>query len=185
MNAFQLLVASALLTTPTEELHLGDVSALHASWAPAIRVVALHWELLDARETHFLLANEQDFDADLKVLHERYTDLRSAPPLAESKRFPTRDVINDLLSFNRAYRHDLNERLAIDQIHGEELRAALAETDQLYRVWDTVRDAKCDYYYVYVRRRALQQLREQVGETAFYTGQLPPYVPIWRFPGSE
>jgi hypothetical protein len=43
-----------------------------------------------------------------------------------------------------------------------------------------VRDARCDYYYVTVRRLALKRLRELVGDEAYYAGNLPPCVPIWR-----
>ena len=62
-----------------------------------------------------------------------------------------------------------------------ELREMLQEVDRLYNIWDTVRDARCDYYYVTVRRQALKKLRETVGDDAYYSGALPPHVPIWRF----
>ena len=61
------------------------------------------------------------------------------------------------------------------------LRVALQETDRLYQVWDKVRDARCPYYYVTVRRQALKQLRELVGEDSYYSGNLPPCVPLWHF----
>jgi hypothetical protein len=32
------------------------------------------------------------------------------------------------------------------------------------------------------RRQALQELRDLVGARAFYSGQLPPHVPLWRIP---
>jgi hypothetical protein len=32
-----------------------------------------------------------------------------------------------------------------------------------------------------VRRQALKQLRTLIGAEAYYTGQLPPHVPLWRF----
>jgi hypothetical protein len=43
-----------------------------------------------------------------------------------------------------------------------------------------LRDARCDYYYVAYRRQALQQLREAIGPQAFYSGRMPPHVPLWR-----
>jgi hypothetical protein len=182
MGTYKLLVAAVLITSPCEdEAGARHLAECHEALAPAVRCVAMQWELLDPRETHFLLAQAKEFPGDIKVLQERYRDLRAAPPLAESHRFPSRDVVNDLLSFNRSYRHDLSNRLSYDQARSEELRAALTETDQLYRVWDTVRDARCEYYYVTVRRQALLQLRQLVGDPAFYSGQLPPHVPVWRF----
>ena len=58
---------------------------------------------------------------------------------------------------------------------------ALAETDRLYKVWDAVRDARCDFYYVTVRRQALKRLREALGDAAYAATDLPPHVPAWRF----
>jgi hypothetical protein len=128
-----------------------------------------------------VLAQPQDFAADLKLLQGRYRELVNAPRLEECTRFPERPLVNDLMAFNRAYRNDLTTRLALDTIHEDELRAALTETDQLYRIWDAIRDARCDYYYITVRRQALQQLRELLGAEAYYSGRLPPHVPSWRF----
>jgi hypothetical protein len=58
---------------------------------------------------------------------------------------------------------------------------AINETQQLYHVWDAVRDARCEFYYVTVRRQALLKLRGLIGENDYYEAKLPPYVPIWRF----
>ena len=57
----------------------------------------------------------------------------------------------------------------------------LCETDRLFRAWDAVRDARCEFYYTTVRRHALKNLREMIGDDAFAAGELPPYVPEWRF----
>ena len=54
-----------------------------------------------------------------------------------------------------------------------------------HRVWDKVRDVHCEYHYVTYRRQALQELRELVGPRAYYTGQLPPHVPLWRIPVAD
>jgi hypothetical protein len=44
-----------------------------------------------------------------------------------------------------------------------------------------VRDARCEYYYVTVRRQALKRLKDMLGEDDYYAAKLPPHVPIWRF----
>src|SRR5438093_1541624 len=72
-------------------------------------------------------------------------------------------------------------RQPLELLNWWELRVALQETDHLYQVWDAVRDARCDYYYVTVRRLALKRLRDLVGEEAYYSSNLPPCVPLWRF----
>ena len=57
----------------------------------------------------------------------------------------------------------------------------MEEVKALYVVWDALRDAKCDYYFIHIRRQALLKLREKIGAEAFAAGQMPPYVPMWRF----
>ena len=48
-------------------------------------------------------------------------------------------------------------------------------------MWDAVRDARCEFYYVTVRRQSLQKLRDLIGKEAYAAGELPDYVPTWRF----
>ncbi len=153
----------------------------HPVLAPAVQRLAVDMQLMDPRETRFLMVNPGDFAGDVYLIHNRHKEIGNAPFVEEAERFPPRELVNDFISFNRSYRHDLLERLAIDAIHGGDINAALAETEQLYRIWDAVRDARCDYYYVVVRRQSLLTLRELVGPEAFYSGRLPPHVPVWRF----
>jgi hypothetical protein len=184
MVAFKVLAAAALLTSswePSQE----QSARLHAESASALRTLVLRWEIMDRREKDDLLANPQNFAADLKLLRERFAELHDAPAVAEATRFPCKDVVSDLLAGNRAYRQELATRLEVDTIHCEELRAALLETDQLYQVWDAIRDARSEYCFVFVRRQALKRVREMIGDQAFFTGELPPYVPIWRLPLAE
>ena len=181
MTPFHHLCAFALLASPPDSLHLPQAARLYAPLAPALRAVALRLELLDPREVTYVLTDRDEFAENLKLLQERFGELHAAPPLAESKRFPGREQVGDLLAFNRLYRERLHHRLKVDRLHADELEEALRETDHLYRVWDLVRDACCEYYYVTYRRQALHRLREAVGAHAFYTGQLPPHVPLWRF----
>jgi hypothetical protein len=182
MSTYNCLIAFALLASPPDVLELPEAPKLHPPLAPALRAMALHWELLDPREVGYVLAQADDFAGDLKLLQGRFQELAAAPALAECKRLPSREMAGDLLAFNRTYRDSLTNRLALDMVHADELRAALTETDQLYRIWDMVRDARCEYYYITYRRQALQQLLELVGPQAFYSGQLPPHVPMWRIP---
>jgi hypothetical protein len=182
MFAYQCLLAVTLLSAPPDAVDLTDPPPDYAVLRPVLQQMAVQWEILDPREVRYVLARAEDFQADMKLLRRRYRNLSSAPRLSECDRFPDRTVVNDLLNFNRAYRQFLTVRQPVNLIHGDELREALNETDRLYQVWDAVRDARCNYYYVTVRRQALQQLRELVGVDAFYRGSLPPHVPVWRFP---
>jgi len=175
------LLAVALLTYPTEAHH--TPGSLHhlASTRQAVQTLAVEWELLDPREVKFVLSRAEDFEGDVRLLQRRWTDLADAPPLSDSLRFPDRTVVNDLLSFNRSYRQMIDQRQALEPALWWELQEILREVDRLYQIWDLVRDARCEYYYVTVRRQALKKLQGLIGEPAYSDGALPPHVPLWRF----
>ena len=176
MFTAECLVAALLLTAPQE-------ASQDIAWAqvlrPNILALAMDAEVLDAREKGFVMG--QDLLGDLAMLQGRYAEFSRAPLLAEAERFPDRKLINEFLALNRAYRNQLTQRLAIDLIHAEEIRVAVQDTDQLYQIWDAVRDSRCDYYYVTVRRQSLSLLRDLIGDESFYSGRMPPQVPVWHF----
>ncbi len=182
MFPYHLLVASLLLASPADGLEKADAAALFKEFAPALRKLAIAGEILDPRETEHILARPEDFAADLKLLGERNRDLAGAPLLIECRRFPERAMVDDLLAFNRSFQKDLEARLPLDPIHAEDVRVVLRENEQLHHIWDTVRQARCQFYYVSVRRQALKELRALIGAEAYDAGQLPPNVPTWRIP---
>ena len=147
------LLAFNLLTAPPEAanfqggLHHGDAFRL------TLQQAAINLEILDRREVRYVLMRREEYSSDLSLLRRRYQDLEDAPPLNDCERFPSRDVVNELLSFNRAYRQYLGSRQPLDLARWWEFRIAIQETDCLYHIWDTLRDARCQYYYVTVRRR--------------------------------
>jgi len=183
MLTCEFVLAAVLLTAPKDI----PLPPNQAGWVevmrPSMIAMAVDAEILDPRERAFLLT--QDILGDLTMLQTRNEELAGAPLLGECARFAERKLVNDFLAVNRSYRNDLHARLAIDLVNMEELRTAILETDRLYQVWDTVRDARCDYYYVTVRRQALQLLRDLIGPQAFYSGEMPPNVPVWHFPRSQ
>lgn len=181
------VVAAALLVAPasTEQQPAAPPCVRPDADAPLVRValqqLALASELLDPREVEYLLSRGAEFDVDARTVRARYRDLAGAPPLCDFARFPNRELVGDMIVFNRDYRRHLTERLAIDRLDAASIRAALQETDGLYEIWDLVRDARSDYYYLTVRRQALADLRKKIGYHAYYAGGLPPVVPVWRF----
>jgi hypothetical protein len=178
------LVLAVLLLTGANPPGLEDPAMLREQF-PTFRAglvgLALEWEILDPRETRYVLARPEDAVADLQMLRRRHEELRNAPPLADAMRFPDRTTVNELLVFNRAYKNYVEVRQPMELAHGFTLRTAQKEVDQLYQVWDTIRDARCEYYYVTVRRQALKRLRDLLGDDDYYNGELPPHVPLWRF----
>jgi hypothetical protein len=180
MLTMDYVLAAALLTTPPDA-ELSVNANLFSAVGPAIQKLALTWEILDPREVRYVLARPEDFAADLKMLQRRYIDLAGAPPLHDSDRFPDRATVTEMLTFNRAYRKQMETRLAAEPVHWWEFQEMVNEADRLYQIWDSIRDARCGYYYVTVRRQALKKLQDALGLEAYYDGRLPPHVPLWRF----
>jgi hypothetical protein len=175
------LLAAALLTAPPDAVDPADALDAACALAPEMQRLALSWEVLDAREVRFVLTRREDLKTDLDLLRRRADDLADAPPLHDCMRFPPRAVVVEMLGFNRAYREQLERRMEVEASRAWEFREALNEVDRLHRIWDAIRDSRCDYYYITVRRRALKTVRDTIGEQAFYNGDIPPHVPLWRF----
>jgi hypothetical protein len=184
MTVLELILAAALLTgkAPAEMEDPAFLKSQFPSLRFALTALALDWEILDPRETRYVLAHPEDVASDVQMLKRRYQELGDAPQILDAARFPDRTVINELLAFNRAYRTHVEMRQPLEMgPNGYNLRTALREVDHLYQVWDTTRDARCEYYYVTVRRQALKRLREMLGDADYYQGRLPCHVPVWRF----
>jgi len=95
-------------------------------------------------------------------------------------RFPPRETVNEILSFNRAYRRHLGVRQPVELAVLVGLPRGLRETDHLFRFgYRSGRSVRL--LLRYSSAPGLKKLRETVGEEAYYSGQLPPYVPLWRF----
>jgi hypothetical protein len=179
MFAVDYVLAVILLMTPPDKELPANLDLSHLG--PAIQQLALAWELLDSREVSYMLVRRECFADDLRVLRQRYVELADAPLLHDAVWLPSRETISDLLAFNRAYRRQMELRQGVEIVRQEEYQVILNETDQLYYIWDAVRDARSEYYYISVRRGALKKLRTAIGEEAYYGGKLPPHVPLWRF----
>ena len=147
----------------------------------AVHQIAKQWEILDERETSYVFAQRAEFEADLNMLRRRYHALRDLPRLEEANRLPDRKVVNELIGFNRAFRKHLVEKQMLEQDRYDLYQEVMLETDRLYKVWDAVRDARCDFYFVGARRQALQRLKDLIGEEDYRTMVLPPNVPVWRW----
>ncbi len=147
----------------------------------AVADLAVSLEILDVWERYWVGARAETFASDLQLLRQRVAALWDAPPLADHFRFPERSTCNDQCAFNRTYRLHLAIRQQGEPGRFLSLQEALCETDELYTVWDAVRDTKCEYYYVSCRRGALQRLRQLLGPEAYHAGRLPAPVPLHRF----
>ena len=181
MSISDWIIAWLLLTSPDS---LQDMAAVHHAM-PLIRGPLLTFcattETIDQRELRGLLVAANEYEADLLAINKMWARLRDCPSAADAERFPDRAAINEQLCLNRSYRKRLEERQLADVLNGPAICGLIQETDLLYRAWDYARDAKCEYYYVWVRREALRNLRELIGPENYARGQMPHYLPIWRF----
>lgn len=180
-TTYDYALAIALLIAPPNTPEMLPSPEAWPGLQTALHEIAVAWEILDPRETRYVLSRLEDFETDLNLLRRRYQELRDAPLVAESQRFPDRRTVNELIRFNRAFRKNLDTRQAMESDRLGLIREALLETDRLYAIWDAVRDARCEFYYVTVRRLALKKLRDLIGEEAYQAGELPSHVPDWRF----
>ncbi len=181
MSGNALYLAFLLLTTPPGLIEAPPSEESWPALREALQKTAIDWEILDKRESAYLFSKRGEFSDDINILRRRYAEFADAPKVSESYRLPERNVVNDLIQFNRGYRKHLTDKQTLERDRFEQYDVALMETDRLYKVWDAVRDARCDFYYVTVRRAALKKLKAAIGEEAFLMGQLPPNVPTWRY----
>lgn len=147
-------------------------------WPKDIFTLPIQNELVDEREYSYFRVF--DWPSLSNQLQERFENYDQMPRTGEADRFPDRSAINAFLAVNRQFHADLQRRLAIDLVNEDTINRAISECDQLYQIYDTLRDARCEYYYVTTRRQALQLLKILIGEESFYSGRLPPPYPVWH-----
>jgi len=181
MSGLEFVLAATLLSAPPGTPEPPVTADAWPTLQVALHQVAIDWEILDKREKQYIFSRLDDFENDLNLLRRRNQELADAPRVGDSQRFPDRATVNELLTFNRAYRRHLDTRQIMEPDRSYHFQHAVRETDRLYQVWDAVRDARCDFYYITVRRQALKRLRDLLGTQDYYTNHLPTHVPLWLF----
>ena len=86
----------------------------------------------------------------------------------DSMRFPDRNAINEMLVFNRALAQPHSHSTICSYSPPPTAGEGILKRSKLYQVWDAVRDAKCEFYYITVCRHALKKVRSLVGTEAYY-----------------
>src|SRR5262245_10411172 len=125
MFSFDYLLAVALLSAPPDAPVPELSPAAYAQLQPKLETLAPRWAIIDPKhEVGYLLSRPESFAADLRFLRGRYHDLEDAPLLSDCLRFPEREQISELLTFNRAYHQHLERRLSVETVHWFELREA-------------------------------------------------------------
>jgi hypothetical protein len=169
-----------LLTMPIDS----QIDCNEKNWPfvrDSIQNLCVNLEILDRRETSYIMAKYSDSHVDMKLLRKRYNEFMNAPPISDSYRLPERNMVNDLIVFNRNYRRHLVERQCLELDRNEKISYAIRETDLLYKIYDAARDARCEFYYITVRRAALKKLKDFLGDEDYTANNFPPIVPFWYF----
>jgi hypothetical protein len=140
--------------------------------------VAIAWEIMDKREAAYNFRHH-GWGMDLDAMRHRYEEVKNAPRIADAHRFPDRAHIVKLIGLNRTIRRVIEERkeLEIDRQHWFDL--ALRDLDICYRVYTSVSELTCEFYYVYTRRQAMLHLISLIGREAYDNMDLGPPVPDW------
>lgn len=183
-------LVSMLLISPCPSSSPEDLAKffpveITAELKQSIREFCVDLEILDVREAKYIMTESrndtEEFYNDLHLLRVRYCQLKDAPRLVDCERWPARTFINEKLTFNRQYHRFIAASMQANLDRQKIYAKILRENDDLYRIWDKVRDSRCQYYYITVRRLALKDLKYMLGDDDYNMGALPPFVPIWRF----
>jgi hypothetical protein len=145
----------------------------------AIEFLARKNDLIDERDLWMMV--DLFVDDGIKTIQQRYWEIQKFPPITDAIRLPDDTMMLEWLRFNREYYQYLEQRSLWEPDRQEIIKVVMNECDQLYEVWDKAVEAKSHWRSIYDRRAALARFKELVGEEAYYTGNLPPYVPHWRF----
>ena len=78
------LLAFFLLTAPPGAVEPPPPADQWPNVQAAVQKLAKEWEILDDRETKYILAKADEFGADLNLLRRRYQDLKDTPKVADS-----------------------------------------------------------------------------------------------------
>lgn len=166
-----------MLTAPKYASPPSEASCWIEACRPEFLAACLELEIIDRREvSHFLVG---DMLGDLASLKTRASTFNDVPLLRDCDRLPHWKAVNEYLAFNRTFRDTLVTRRMLCPVHNTAISEAIADVDRAHAVWNVVRDARCEYYYVTVRRQALQLLKERIGAEAYHRMSLPPHVPLW------
>lgn len=170
--------AQMILSSPIgaqEKLHDSEFKAI----ATALRELAIELEIMDPRDSSF--TDPQQFIPDLDYLKTTRVELADAPLLLYADKLPRSAMALRLKEFNVLYRNNLEKRIPWERDREWLIRTCIDEARELWAVWDNIHDAGNVHVYVNHRRRCLKRVMEYVGRDAFYRGELPDFVPTWRF----
>jgi hypothetical protein len=138
-------------------------------------------EAMDEKESKYYFTRKDDCYKDFARFRQIYLDVKDMPPVSDCMRFPPKEFANEALAFNNKFQNNIKEEARLYSHKIKFYLNVLKEAQELYSVYEAVKQANSEFYYVHVRRKSLAKLKELIGDEAYYKGELPPCVPTWRF----
>lgn len=163
--------------------HPDATPSITAAEAACVKAAAVAVQVMDRNERNIYFAEEGHYQGDLRILRGRYLKYRDCPLVEQADALPPADHSAEAVARNAQFRRWLegNEVFYRSTGQGPVYDQTKRENAELGQFWAAVREARCDYYYVIVRRDALRVLRDRFD---FIPGrdELPPSTPHWRLP---
>lgn len=107
------------------------------------------------------------------------------PPLADLDMFPPQSMCKQHMNFNRHHQSWLTSHRDVVAGLSPHLLSLhdtwMIENDFCWTCWNLLDDAWVEGFDEVKRRQALANLKHVLGPEAYYSGAMPPAVPVWRF----
>lgn len=154
---------------------MAPVEAPRPLW-DSLKRVALRMEVVGPEEVW-----RPNFSLEMEYVHRYLWIMQGWPHLREAAWLPIICVADNANACNREYYNYVKNRRPFFLHRVDMYDECLAECVQLARIWELVSKAANESEILVSRRRALRDLRMQLGDKCFQSGELPPAVPLWRF----
>lgn len=126
-----------------------------------------------------------DFDSSVQLLQTIHKNVENYPKVFESGLFPDRKFVLDALSCNRVHRNLINDLKAVYPIWRHDvLNDTYRELIELDRIWTFLLYIDQESSVTH-QRYMLNELKNVIGAENYYSGRMPPAIPVWRFPANE
>jgi hypothetical protein len=168
----------ALIIGPGELDHREDHAHLNSA-VSSTKQICLEWQILDPREVKWTFLPDVIWVSECNTARHRWADLWDAPGVEDCDKFPCCNVVDENLGFNLRYQLYINEQVRLYE-DSPELLYLQAKNQQLRETWTMLQEAVNERLYLHIRRCALKNLRERLGD-AYYTGSMPDFVPCEYF----
>lgn len=142
----------------------------------ALKEISLALEIVGPHENW-----ASDFRSEVRYVRHYWRLLQNAPRLADCHSLPANADACEQCRFNEEYQCLLQTQQVIFIHRSDDLAEMLRQTRQLYQAWDCLRRANAVNQAWAYRRRMLGQLRDTIGMDAYYSGRMPPCIPLWYF----